>query len=158
MCSGMSLLALAAMQAGATVVQGQQQRRAAEFAAQQDANAAAMERDAAAAHAEKVRRAMRSQQGEARAAYAASGVDVNSPSATRIVEDIGMRGEEDALTALLTGERRGTALEGSASMRRQAGRAAQAGSFVQAGSTLMGGYSAQQTDNWRRQRAANPPR
>lgn len=134
MCTGVeiALLAGTALSAGATIMNGQQQKEMAEYSAEvaeQDANQAKAD---AMTQAEKVRKAMRAQQGEARAALAASGVDVGVGTAEQIETDIYARGEEDALSLILSGGRRARSLQGEAGMQRAAGGAAATGAAVSA--------------------------
>lgn len=80
------------------------------------------EADAAAAQgqaeveAAKIRKAAKAQRSAAVAALAASGVDVAAGTAEQIQTDISQRGEEDALTMILGGGRRGRYLQQEGAM------------------------------------------
>lgn len=101
---------------------------------------AALEREAAGKRAERIRRAGGSQQSEARAALAASGVEVTAGTPVRIESEIGRRAEEDAMEELLFGERSGSRLEDEAALRRRAGKNAEREGLLSAtGSVLSGG-------------------
>ena len=76
-----------------------------------------------------------------RAALAASGVDVNRGTALLVDQEIGTWGEQDALTAVLTGKR-------EASMQRMAGKNALMQGYTGIGSALLGG--AGQYSRWKR--------
>ena len=93
-------LAVAAVGTG-LAIQGQntQARQAeanAQFANDQAAADAAAAKGAAEVEAERIRKAGKKQRAEAIAAAAASGVDVNSPTAVKIDEQIGQNAEQDA--------------------------------------------------------------
>lgn len=66
---------------------------------------AAAEADARKAQAEKIRKMGRMQKGEAKTALAASGVKLGEGSAVEVDKAIAQGSEEDALSALLTGDR-----------------------------------------------------
>lgn len=129
---GIETIALGAL-AGSSVLgaigsvsQGNQQAQLASAQAQQLENQAAGERDAALASAERIRRAGRRTQGEAEAAYAASGVSVGTGTPVRVNEQIGLDSETDAYMAILEGERRGRTLDYEARAARQAAKNSQA--------------------------------
>ncbi|WP_088158812.1 hypothetical protein [Achromobacter xylosoxidans] len=140
---GIETIALGAL-AGSSVLgaigsiqQGNQQAQLASAQAQQMENQAAGERDAALASAERIRRAGRRAQGEAEAAYAASGVSVGTGTPVRVNEQIGLDAETDAYMAILEGDRRGRTLDYEARATRQAGRNARKSGYVSgAGSVL----------------------
>lgn len=78
-------------------------------------------------------------QGGARAAAAASGVDVNSGSAALDVQHIGDQANSDALAAITNGGRQAVALQTNAQQTQAAGQNAKAASRI---SALAGGLSA----------------
>ena len=80
--------AAVAVSAGSAVYSGQQQKKAADTQAQIAENNAAYSADSARAHAEKVRKAGRAQQGEAKAALAASGVKLAEGTALEVDKSI----------------------------------------------------------------------
>lgn len=116
-----------------SILQGKQQK------AYYDTQAAYTQDDAAA-KAEKIRRAARFQTGEAKAALAGSGVKLGSGSAALIEKDIAQNSEQDAFTALLSGNRQ-------AAMQRQAGKNAARSGYIGAGASILGGW--QQSNKWK---------
>jgi len=128
------LLASTGFQAVGSILQGRQQK------AYHDTQAAYAQ-DEAQAQADKIRRITRRDQGAARAALAASGVDVNRGTAMLVDQEIGTWGEQDALNAVLTGKR-------EASLQRLAGKNALMQGYTGVGSALMGGAS--QYSKWKR--------
>ena len=128
--------------AGGSILQGQQQRRAANAQAAELDMQAAQERDAAMAQAEKIRRAGRYQTAEADAGYAASGVSVDTGTPVEVGRAIRRNAEEDAYNTILTGERRGRSLNTQADQARRAGKNAAAAGIVNAASSVLSnGYS-----------------
>lgn len=107
--------------------------------AQADADAAAAQ---GRVEAEKVRKATRARQSEAVAALAASGVDVGEGTAEQIQQDIGERGEEDALNVILGGQRRGARLEGEAANDRYAAGQAMTAGYINAGNSALSSVAA----------------
>ena len=106
MCYPMIFMAVAAVATAAiTIQQGQQQKKMYKAQQEQVQQEAAYRLDAGKAQAEKIRRISASQRGEATAALAASGVKLGEGSALEIDKTIATRGEEDALSAILSGER-----------------------------------------------------
>ena len=145
MCTGLEIAALVATTAasvGGAIYTGDQQRKAAHGAADQaqaDADAAAGE---AQVQADKIRKAAKTQQQSAVAALAASGVDVQTGTAEQVVTDIGQRGEEDALTAILNGrnaQRRGYQ---QGAIDRIAGDNAQTAGYVNASTSILSSVAA----------------
>src|SRR5574341_209773 len=114
MCTGVEIAMLAATAVG-TVSAVQQQKERAEM---QEADAAAL-RDEAAAHAEKIRAAVRREKGAARAAMAASGIALDEFSEINTA-DIERLGASDEAMTLLSGQRRARSLEASARLSRNA--------------------------------------
>lgn len=127
------------LQAGSSIVQGEQEQKLANARAEMTDRQAAQERDAAVAQAEKFRRAGKRQASAADAAYAASGVSVGVGSPVRINEEIQRDAEEDAYMNILTGKRRGDTLETESRLSRQAGRNAKAAGNMGAVSSLLSG-------------------
>lgn len=105
-----SATVMMAAQAVGSVLQMRGAVQSAEFEANQLATQAAQEKIAAEQEAAKIRKAGEKQAGAARAALAASGVDVNSGTAININEDIYGGAESDAQNTLLTGKRRAATL------------------------------------------------
>jgi len=99
-----ALVAGTAYSAYSSVQQGKQAQLNADAQSEQaqiDADNAA---SAAKVQADRIRKMARSQSGEARAALAASGVDVGEGTALNINEEIYGNAEEDAVMTILNGE------------------------------------------------------
>lgn len=140
MCTGVeiALIAGAAVSAGTAIHAGEQQRSAANAAADQakaDAETAAGQAQVEAA---KIREAAKRQRSAAIAALSASGVDVGAGTAEQITADITQRGEEDALTTILTGSNRGRMLNREAEISRIGGSNAATAGYVGAASSVLG--------------------
>lgn len=133
-----------AISTGVSVVgqlqQGMAAKRAADAEARAAENLAAQHRDAAQQEAKRIREAGDKTRGAARAAMAASGIDVNSGSAVTIEDDILQGSEMDAYMTLLTGDRKATSLHDSASIARARGSSAMMGSALGAVSTGLQGW------------------
>lgn len=148
-----ALYALAVVGTAATVMgqqqQAKQQQKMYEDQAQQTANQAAYEKDAARARAEKIRKMGKAQQGEAKAALAASGVKLGEGTALEVQKDIGQRAEEDALTAILQGDRYQKSADAEMEMLGKAGSNARSNAnMASMGSVLSTGIS--MGSNWKR--------
>jgi len=140
MCTGLE--AMAVMQGVGTVAQGYGAMQAGNAQrALADAQAIA-EQDAAAAEAEKIRTRTKRAQGAARAAIASSGVSLDSATALDIGQDIGQRGEQDALMTLLSGERRARELRAQGAMSAAQGRGRMVSSVLTAGQQIGQGWFA----------------
>lgn len=135
------------LSAAGSLASGYQQKKMADFQADEANYQASVERDNAKAEAEKIRTLKERQRGSARAALAGAGVDVGDGSAVVIDEDISTRYEQDAFAALLTGDRRGRAMNNQASMYKTAGKNAMWGGVVDAGKSVLG--SAMKYSQWR---------
>lgn len=142
MCTGIeiAMIAATAFSAVSAVQQGQQQKKYNEWQAAQAEAEAQAEREMGEIQGARVRRQGRSQQSEARAALAASGVEVGAGTPVQIQGEIERRSEVDALNYILYGERKGARLEQEAAASRLAGKNAQAAGYRGAiGSVLRGG-------------------
>lgn len=122
---------------GSAIYSGQQQKQAADTQAQIAENDAAYASDAARAHAEKIRKAGRAQRGEAKAALASSGVKLGEGTALEVDKSIIQNSEQDALSAILSGDRALKSGDDQASMLRASGDSAQTSSVLQAGGTII---------------------
>lgn len=152
MCFGPELIAvLGAASTAVSVIgavrQGNAQADAYEYQADAARVEAANERDAAKDQADKIRKLARLQTGEAKTALAASGVAVDEGTAVLIDQDIRDRGEQDAFTELLNGNRKARTLEGqagmydsSASNARSAGRMNAAGNLFSGAASVASGW------------------
>lgn len=144
MCTGMEIFSLISggMQMMSSVSKGQQAQDMANYQAAQAQADATAEREVAQVNADKIRKAAKSQQSSARSALAASGVVADAGTPLMIQGDIIDRGEQDALTELLTGNRKGQKLDTEASGLRVAGSNAKAQGYSNAvGSLLSTGKS-----------------
>lgn len=108
----------------------------------------------------KIRKAGAQTRKQARAAYGASGVSVDSGSALAVQEDIDRGAGEDALTELLSGSYRAASMEATASARRRAGRNAIAAGIGGAGRSLLNAAAEErkiqaETNRWRRMQEQN---
>lgn len=101
------------------------------------------ERDAAKQQAEMILKAAGRERGRARAATAASGTRLDEFSSI-IEQDIMTRGETDAAMTILSGERKGRALEHQGKFAEIAGRQGLANSMFDAA-----GYGLMKTGGWK---------
>lgn len=147
MCTGVEIALLVGAAAGtATTLYAQdtannQQEANAKFAAQQaeaDAKAAQGE---AQVEAERIRRAAKAQRAQAVAQAAAAGVDVSSPTALKIDEEITKNSESDAYMTILNGADYAKRLNQQASADRISASSISAAGNAQAASTLLSGAS-----------------
>lgn len=116
-------------------------------------------RDSAALSAIVTRRVGADVQSAARAAYGASGVDVNYGTARDVQTFIGQTSEEDALTNILLGERQARRLEDVASASvAEAGQFGRAGRNARSNSgwTAVGSLVSGGADAWSKWRSGNP--
>jgi FtsZ-binding cell division protein ZapB len=141
MCTGLEILSLVgtAVSTIGTLQQGQQQKKQANFQAAQAQADAQAEREQSQVNADKIRRAGKYQQSEARSALAKSGVVADAGTAVTIQDYIGENAEEDALQTILTGQYRSDKLDQNAALLRQSGKNAVTSSIWGAGSSLLSG-------------------
>lgn len=139
MCTGMEIFSLVSggFQMMSSISKGQQQQDMANYQAAQAQADAQVEREVAQVNADKIRKAAKSQQSSARSALAASGVVADAGTPLMIQGDIIDRGEQDALTELLTGSRKGQKLDTEASGLRVAGSNAKAQGYSNAAGSLL---------------------
>lgn len=128
--------------------QAKQAEANAKFQAAQAEADAKTEAQAAQIEAQRIRDAAKKQRAQAVAAAAASGVDVNSPTALRINEDITRNAEEDAVLTILGGRDSSARLRQGAQASRIAGSAARTAGRVEQATTLLS--AANTVNNWRR--------
>ena len=103
-------------------------------------------RDVAGEQAKVIRRSGAEYRSAARAGYGANGIDVSYGSAVDVQHDITKRADQDALSAILLGERQATALTDEANALTQqggqygtaGGNARSAGKLAAAGSAFAG--------------------
>lgn len=134
-----------AFNAFSAINQGQQQKQYYDYkAAQNDAQAQA-EQELGVVRGNQVRKAGFYQRGQARAAYGASGVDVNSGSASVVDQFINASSEYDARNEELTGARRAQQLRTGAALERSTGSNSMTNSLLStAGSILKDGWKIRQ--------------
>lgn len=117
--------------------QAKQQEANLKFSADQANADAAAEKGAAMVEAERIRKAGKIQRAQATAAAAASGVDVNSPTALKINDEITANAEQDAMLTILGGVDRGNRLNQQAQADRYGASAARTAGRVNQFSTLL---------------------
>lgn len=142
----LTAIALGAQAVG-TVLQMKGAVQSAEFEASQLATQGAQEKIAAEEEAAKIRKAGEKQAGAARAALAASGVDVNSGTAININEDIYSGAESDAQNTLLTGKRRATTLNEQSRQTIKAGYGKSMTSLLSGATNMATGWKSVQSPN-----------
>lgn len=135
------LLASTAVSTGVALYGADTQAKQAEAnakfgAAQAEADARAAQGEAQI-EADRIRKAGKAQQAQAVAAAAASGVDVNSPTALKLDEEIGKSAEEDAVLTILGGGDRASRMRQQAAADRIAGSNARTAGRVNQASTLL---------------------
>jgi hypothetical protein len=145
-----ALLVSAAVSAGSAVVQGVQANKMGKYQqaqAQADADAAAA---SARLEAGNIRKAGERQRSAARAALAASGVNVDEGTAELINTEITQNAEQDALTTIQTGGNRARMINAEGDLARIQGRNAQTAGILSAGSTaLSAGATYGRSRGWR---------
>lgn len=152
MCTGAEALLLAStvVSAGSAIQQGQQAKDMGKYQAAQaqaDADAAA---EAAKLEAAQIRKAGERQRSSARAALAASGVNVDTGTAELINTEIQQNAEQDALTTIQNGGNRARMINAEGQMARISGRNAQTAGFLNATSTALGaGMTYGRSRGWR---------
>lgn len=147
-----SPLLLTAISTGFQVIsaisQGQQQSDQAEWQSRQAAADAQASREAGEVRAEKVRKAGKATQSQARAALAGSGVEVGAGTPVKIVQDIGRNAESDAQSELLSGLNRGARLDSESAGLNIAASNARTGGYMRAGGSLLAAGSTAANKGW----------
>lgn len=140
MCTGFEVAMLigSAVSTVAAIDSAETQADIADNQAQQARNDAAYREDAAKQQAEKIRKAARAQRGESAAALAKSGVKLGEGTPLEIDKEITVGGEEDALSAILSGGRSAATARQEANMLEASGESSRRGGYYQAGSTVLG--------------------
>jgi hypothetical protein len=143
MCTGLELVLLAgtAVSAVAAIDSAETQSDIADNQAQQAKNEGAYREDAAKQQADKLRKAARAQRGETATALAKSGVKLGEGTPLELDKQIAVGGEQDAMSAILTGGRSAAASRQEANMLEASGAAASRAGYYQAGSTVLGAGS-----------------
>lgn len=151
MCTGVEILMMAgtAMSVVGQIEQGQAQKEMYNAQAQQSLNEGAYKADAAKAQAEKIRKAGRAQQGEAKAALAASGVKLGEGTPLEVQKNITQSVEQDALSAILSGNRATASAQEEAQMLGKAGDNAVTNSYFGAAGTALQAGASYAKGNWK---------
>ena len=143
------LIGSAVVAGGSAIMQGQQAEAMGNYQAEQaraDADAAA---ESAKLEAANIRKAGERQRSSARAALAASGVNVDTGTAELINTEIQQNAEQDALTTIQTGVSRARMINAEGQASRIAGDNAATAGFLNAASTAMSaGYTGKKS-GWR---------
>ncbi|MDQ3056472.1 MAG: hypothetical protein M3Q96_01800 [Pseudomonadota bacterium] len=149
-------LASTAIGTGATLyasdTAAKQQESNLKYQADQANADAAAEKGAAMVEADRIRKAGKMQRAQATAAAAASGVDVNSPTAIRIDEEITKNSETDALLTILNGNDRSQRMNNQASVDRAGASMVRSEARGQQAATLLSAAASSATtySNWKR--------
>lgn len=117
--------------------------------AQQTLNDAAYRDDAALAQAEKIRRAGKTQVGEANASLAASGVKLGEGTPLEVQKKITQNSEEDALSAILSGKRATASADQEAQLLGKAGDNAVTNSYYNSAATVLQTAGAIYRSGWK---------
>lgn len=151
MCTGLEPAMIAALASAAigtattlyaTDTAAKQEEANAKFAADQAEADAAAEKGAAEVEAMRIRKEGKAQRAKAVAAAAAAGVDVNSPTALKIDQEITANAEQDAMLTILNGGDRAARLNQQGQADRIAGsNAARAGKINMASTLLSSAYT-----------------
>ena len=135
-------LAIGGMSALNQYQQGRANNATAQAQAQSLDYQAQQEQQAALQQAAVIRRAARYTEASATTAFAGAGVKVGEGSAAEVSQQIYTDSEHDAMTAILTGTKRGNALRTQGAFARAQGAlAAKQGAIGAAGTLLMAGAS-----------------
>jgi hypothetical protein len=139
--TAVAAVASAAVSASAAKTQGDNAQKIADYNAAIDRNNALVAAQQSQYEADRIRSRNRRIMGSQQAAYAHSGVDINSGSPNDVASDSGIQGEMDALTALYTGKIQASRQLAEADLQTARGQAAQsAAGYAQAGA-ILGGVS-----------------
>lgn len=150
MCDPVTLMVIATgISAGSSIMQGQQAKQMADKQAEQATLEGMYRMDAAKSQAEKIRKAGKFQQGEAKASLAASGVKLGDGTPLEIQRTITQNVEQDALTAILNGQRAQSSANTEAELLHQSGRNAQMNGVLNAGSTVLSAGADYKRGGWK---------
>lgn len=148
MCDPMTVALTAAaagsvLGAGGAIVSGVQQKKTADYQADQAEADAEAAKSAARVEAARIRKAGEAQAAQANAGYAASGVETGSGTALRITSGIVGDAEEDAYQTILNGVTQSSRLNAQAQADRISGNNALTSGVIKGtGSLLEGGSKA----------------
>lgn len=127
------------VQAGGSILEGRANKDQLNYQGKLDQIEGKQAMDDARVHAKLIREMGKKARGEATAAYAASGVDVNSETAMQVDQEIAAASERDAEYALLTGQRAEAAGNRSRDFRKYQGQQAKGSGIIGAVGSLLGG-------------------
>lgn len=144
----MLMLAGTALSAGGSISQGADAAEAGYTQQALDEIDAKANIETAQYNAEKQRRRGQQAKATARAAYAASGVKVDTGTAADVVEDIGERAEEDVYQILLEGGQMSNRMRSRGTAAAKAGKDMQNASLINAGATALGGFGDMKKAGW----------
>lgn len=150
-----AMLASTAVSAIGAIRQGNQAAAVGEYQSQQAAADAEAARGEAAVQAAQIRKAGQRQKSSAIAAQAGAGVAVDTGTAELINTEIVQGAEQDALTAILSGNTRGRQLKAQGDMSKIAGNNAKTAGYLNATSTALGA-GAKFADGWRNTATPGP--
>lgn len=143
------LIGAAAVSGVSAISQGNQAAAMGKYQQQQaeaDANAA---KAAAQLEAANIRKAGERQRSSARAALAASGVNVDTGTAELISTEINQNAEQDALTTIQTGVNRSRVMQAEGQAARISGNNARTAGYLNAASTALSAGATGQRTGWR---------
>lgn len=142
-----ALAASTALGTFASIQGGRAQKAQADYQADQAEADARAEKAAAEVRASRIRDMVEEQRGAARAAIAASGVEVNEGTPVLIDQEITRRGEEDAVLEILGGQAAMERGYGYASGLRAQGRRYRGAGWLKGTSSLLSG-AAEVASRW----------
>jgi hypothetical protein len=134
-------IAAAGMKAVGSIVEGNQANAAAKANAGMARENAAIAMQQAGVREDQSRRRSAGVLGAQYAAQAQAGVDPNSGSALRVLEDDAAQAELDALTIRYEGQTQALGYEREARMERWKGKQARIGGYMNAATSILGGAS-----------------
>lgn len=159
MCTGaeVAMIALAVAGTGASLyaadtAANQEEANLKFQAAQAEADAAA-EKGAAQVEADRIRKAAKAQRAQATAQAAAAGIDVNSPTALKIDQEIVENAEEDAYLTILQGGDRSARMRQQATVDRTGAKIVRTNARAQQTATLISSASSTYS-GWKRSSGA----
>jgi predicted secreted acid phosphatase len=129
----------------ATDTQAKQQESNLKYQSAQTAADAKAAQGEAEVEAMRIRKAAQVQKSQMTAAAAASGIDVNSPTAVRLDEEVTHNSEEDALLTILGGKDRSSRMNNQAMVDRQGASLARTEGRAQETGTLLSAVSSSYT-------------
>lgn len=147
MCMSVLSIISTAVSVLGSLSQASQKQDYYEWQSEQAKADAQAEREAADVRADKIRKLGVTQQSEAKAALAASGVEVGAGTPVRISQQIAKNAEQDAWNESLYGKRRGQRLDAEAQGYKIAGDNAMNEGYMRAGGSLLSSWS---QNNWKK--------